>query len=402
MMLQGKKIVLGVTGGIAAYKCATLVRLLVKQGAEVRVVLTKAATEFITPQTLSVLSKNEVLLDFFDKNYNWNNHVHLAEWADVLLIAPLTANTLSKMANGACDNILLATYLSAKSKTIVAPAMDLDMYKHPSVTKNFEILKSFGNKIIPAESGELASGLIGEGRMAEPENIVSYLEDFFSKELPLKGKKALVNAGPTYEPIDPVRFIGNRSSGKMGVALAEELAAKGAAVTLVLGPSHLRTNNYVKTIRVETGDEMYDATTKDFDIMDIVICSAAVADFKAASKSNSKLKKEKGAKAGDRINLELEITKDILAELGRRKKKQFLVGFALETDNLLDYAKEKLKTKNLDLVVANWANEKGAGFASETNKVSLIDKHNKITNFELKAKQDVAADIVNHILEMIK
>ncbi|MBL7933379.1 MAG: bifunctional phosphopantothenoylcysteine decarboxylase/phosphopantothenate--cysteine ligase CoaBC [Bacteroidia bacterium] len=402
-MLHGKKIVLGVTGGIAAYKCATLVRLLVKQGADVRVILTKAATDFITPQTLSVLSKNEVLLDFFDKDFNWNNHVHLAEWADVLLIAPLTANTLSKMANGACDNILLATYLSAKSKTIVAPAMDLDMYKHPSVIKNLSTLKGYGNEIIPAESGELASGLVGEGRMAEPENIVSYLEDFFSKGLPLKGKKALVNAGPTYEPIDPVRFIGNRSSGKMGVALAEELAAKGAEVTLVLGPSHVSiTNKSIKLIKVETGDQMYDATLSGFELSDIVICSAAVADYKAVNKSESKLKKQKGAKAGDRINLELEITKDILAELGRRKKQQLLIGFALETDNLLEYAKDKLKAKNLDLVVANWANEKGAGFASDTNKVSLIDKHNKITNFELKAKQAVAADIVNHILEMIK
>lgn len=402
-MLQGKKIVLGITGGIAAYKCATLVRLLVKQGAEVKVLLTKAATDFITPQTLSVLSKNEVLLDFFDKNHNWNNHVHLAEWADVLLIAPLTANTLSKMANGACDNILLATFLSAKSKTIVAPAMDLDMYKHPSVTRNLGILRSYGNEIIPAENGELASGLVGEGRMAEPETIVGYLENFFKKNLPLKGKKALVNAGPTYEPIDPVRFIGNRSSGKMGIALAEELAAKGADVTLVLGPTHLTTQNKsVKLVKVETGEEMYEATLGSFEDSDIVVCSAAVADYKAANKSSSKLKKQKGAKAGDKINIELEITKDILAELGKRKKKQLLVGFALETDNLVEYAKDKLKSKNLDLVVANWANEKGAGFASDTNKVSLIDKHNKITNFELKAKQAVAADIVNHILEMIK
>ncbi len=402
-MLQRKNIVLGITGGIAAYKCTFLVRLLVKKGADVKVIMTKAAQDFVTPQSLAVLSKNEVISDFFDANHNWNNHVQLAEWADVVLIAPLTANTLAKMAQGACDNILLATYLSAKSKTIVAPAMDLDMYKHPAIFKNLETLKSFGNEIIPSETGELASGLVGEGRMAEPENIVAYLERFFAKGLPLAGKKALINAGPTYEHIDPVRFIGNRSSGKMGLALAEELAKRGAEVTLVLGPSNLRPgNSAIKLIRVETGDEMYDATTSNFSNQDIVICSAAVADFKAANKSNSKLKKQKGAVAGDRLNLELEVTRDILAELGKRKTTQFLVGFSLETDNLMENAAEKLQAKNLDLVVANRANESGSGIGADYNKVSLIDKHNKITNFELKAKWAVASDIVNHILDMIK
>lgn len=396
-MLHQKKIVLGITGGIAAYKCAHLVRLLVKGGAEVKVILTPAATQFITPQTLSVLSKNEVISDFFDKDFNWNNHVHLAEWADVLLIAPLTANTLAKMASGACDSVLLATYFSARSKTIVAPAMDLDMYQHPTVKKNLETLIQHGNLVIPAESGELASGLVGEGRMAEPEHMLAFLNDFFAKDLPLKGKTVLVNAGPTFEAIDPVRFIGNRSSGKMGIALAEELSRKGATVTLVLGPSHLRPKDKaVKVLLVESSDDMHAVMLSEFDNKDLVICSAAVADYKPAQVSDHKIKKRDAL-----FNLELVKTKDILFELGKLKKKQCLVGFALETLNVEEYARQKLKNKNLDLVVANSAIEPGAGFSGDTNKVTIIDKHNKITKFELKNKQEVAADIVNYIIDFV-
>lgn len=397
-MLQYKKIVLGVTGGIAAYKCAHLVRLLIKEGAEVKVIMTKNATEFVTPQTLSVLSKNEVVIDFFDANHNWNNHVHLAEWADVLLITPLTANTLSKMANGLCDNVLLATYLSAKTKTIVAPAMDLDMYQHPTTKENLNKLQSYGNLIIPAESGELASGLSGEGRMAEPENIVEFVKKYFSQNLPLAGKKILVNAGPTYEAIDPVRFIGNRSSGKMGIAIAEKFALLGADVTLVLGPSHLKPAlKSVKLVKVESGAEMYEACLKEFDTSHIAVCSAAVADYKPKTVSDSKIKKKDAE-----LILDLIKTTDILSELGKLKKNQCLVGFALETNDLLNYATQKLKNKNLDIIVANSAVEQGSGFAIDTNKVTIIDKHNKITNFELKTKQEVASDIVNYIIEFVK
>lgn len=397
-MLRNKKIVLGVTGGIAAYKCAHLVRLLVKEGAEVKVVMTKNASEFVTPQTLSVLSKNQVLTDFFDANQNWNNHVHLAEWADVMLIAPLTANTLSKMAHGACDNLLLATYLSAKSKTIVAPAMDLDMYQHPTTKDNLKRLESFGNIVIPAESGELASGLSGEGRMAEPENIVAFLKNFFAANLPLAGKTILVNAGPTYEAIDPVRFIGNRSTGKMGIAIADTFAKLGAKVTLVLGPSHLKpSESSVNLVKVESGLEMFEACMNVFKNCDVAVCSAAVADYRPKTVANSKIKKKDAE-----LNLELIKTTDILSELGKIKTKQCLVGFALETNDLLNYATQKLKNKNLDLIVANSAVEAGSGFATDTNKVIIIDKHNKITNFELKSKQEVAADIVNYIIEFVK
>lgn len=396
-MLKHKKILLGISGGIAAYKSAILVRLLLKEGAEVKVILTKSASDFVTPQTLSVLSKNEVTLDFFDNNHNWNNHVHLAEWADVVLIAPLTANTLAKMATGICDNVLLATYLSAKTKTIVAPAMDLDMYKHPSVKQNLETLKTFGNLIIPAEHGELASGLIGEGRMAEPETIVEFLKNYFSANLPLIGKTALVNAGATYEAIDPVRFVGNRSSGKMGLAIAETLAEKGAEVTLVLGANRVETKNAaLKIINVESSDEMFEAMVSNFQNKDIVICSAAVADYKPAKTNSEKIKKKEEV-----LNLELIKTKDILSELGKQKTKQFLVGFALETQNITEYAKQKLKNKNLDMIVANSASEHGSGFGVDTNKITIIDKHNKISNFELKPKQEVAKDIVNYIIELI-
>lgn len=402
-MLRQKHILLGVTGGIAAYKCAHLVRLLVKEGAEVRVVMTKAATDFVTPNTLSVLSKNEVLIDFFDSDHNWNNHVRLAEWADLMLIAPLTANTLAKMAVGNCDNLLLACYLSARAKTVVAPAMDLDMYQHPTVKKNLEHLKNHGNSVIPAESGELASGLSGTGRMAEPEHIVSWLTEFFSANLPLKGKKALVTAGPTYEAIDPVRFIGNRSSGKMGIALAERLAALGASVRLVLGPVSTPVNDKtIEVLRVESGDEMYEAAINSYDQSDIVICSAAVADYKPAKPATSKIKKNPDGSEGGKMSLELKETKDILKELGARKKNQFLVGFALETENLLENAEQKLQRKNLDLIVANSASQEGSGFGGDSNQVTLIDRNNKTTKFELKPKTEVAVDIVNAILARLK
>lgn len=397
-MLHQKKILLGISGGIAAYKCATLVRSLIKHGAEVKVIMTASAHEFITPQTLSVLSKNEVVSDFYDSSKNWNNHIALAEWADVMLIAPLTANTLAKMASGICDNILLAAYLSAKTKVIVAPAMDLDMYQHASTKFNIEKIKSFGNLVIPAETGELASGLVGEGRMAEPENIISFLNKFFKEQLPLIGKRVLINAGPTYESIDPVRFIGNRSSGKMGVAIADSFANKGAEVTLVIGPGNIKpANKTIKLIDVESADQMYEASKLQFTNCDFAICSAAVADYKPAQAATSKIKK-----SNENFELKLVKTVDILSELGKVKTKQCLVGFALETDNLIEYATKKLKEKNLDLIIANSATENGSGFGVDTNKISIIDKHNKITNFELKTKLEVAEDIVNYIIEFTK
>ena len=397
-MLSNKKIVLGISGGIAAYKCAHLVRLLVKNGAQVKVVLSQAATQFVTPQTLSVLSKNEVWTDFFDASHNWNNHVALSEWADMMVVAPVTANTLAKMAGGQCDSILMAVYFSMRSKVVLAPAMDLEMYQHPTVKLNSEKVSEFGNHIIRAESGELASGLVGEGRMAEPETIVAFIKNYFTKDLPLLGKSALVNAGPTYEAIDPVRFIGNRSSGKMGIALAQHLAALGAKVTLVLGPSSLKLNNkHISLIRVESSEQMYEATLANYKQQDIVICSAAVADYKPKQISEEKIKKQEFG-----IDLELVKTQDILAELGKQKENQCLVGFALETHNLIENATKKLKNKNLDLIVANSAIDEGSGFGGNTNKISILNKHNKITHFELKSKEEVAADIVHYIIDFIK
>jgi phosphopantothenoylcysteine decarboxylase/phosphopantothenate--cysteine ligase len=398
VILHNKHILLGITGGIAAYKCATLVRLLIKEGAQVKVVMTKSAGDFVTPKTLSVLSKNEVVTDFFDNNNNWNNHVHLAEWADVMIIAPLTANTLSKMANGLCDNMVMACYLSARSKVFVAPAMDLDMYQHLTTKENLNTLTKNGNSIIPVESGELASGLIGEGRMAEPEHIVEFIKKELSKNLPLAGKKVLVNAGPTYEAIDPVRFIGNRSSGKMGIAIADEFAKQGADVTLVLGPSNLKPSQHqVKVIPVESAEEMLHHCQNIFRNVDIAVLSAAVADYKPKTVAISKIKKN-----DTELNLELTKTVDILETLGKQKKKQLLVGFALETNHLIDYAKEKIKKKNLDFIIANSAIEPGAGFGVDTNKITIIDKHNKILTFELKNKQEVAEDIVNFTLNYLK
>lgn len=392
-VLQNKKILLGITGGIAAYKCAHLVRLLIKKGAEVKVIMTPSATQFVTPETLSVLSKNPVVSEFFDGQLNWNNHVHLAEWADVFIIAPATANTLAKFTTGVCDNIVTACYLSARSKVFIAPAMDLDMYQHPTTKANLKTLEGFGNIIIPAETGELASGLVGEGRMAEPENIVSFLEKFLSANLPLAGKKVLVNAGPTYEAIDPVRFIGNRSSGKTGVLLADEFCNQGAEVTLVLGPSvHKPKNASVKVINIETAEDMFAKCVEVFKSVDIAVLSAAVADYKPKEQSGSKIKK-----SNSEINLELTKTKDILSELGKQKTKQILVGFALETDNALDYAKEKIKNKNLDLIVVNTTSEKNPAFGSDFNTISIIDKHNNLVNFEFKSKTEIAKDIVEAI-----
>jgi phosphopantothenoylcysteine decarboxylase/phosphopantothenate--cysteine ligase len=396
-MLKNKHILLGVTGGIAAYKCAHLVRLLIKEGAVVKVVMTKAAEDFVTSKTLSVLSKNEVVTDFFDATNNWNNHVALAEWADVMIVAPVTANTLTKFATGLCDNVVTACYLSARSKVFLAPAMDLDMYRHPTTKQNLAVLAKNGNTIIPAESGELASGLVGEGRMAEPEHIIDFIKQELQKQLPLAGKNVLVNAGPTYEAIDPVRFIGNRSSGKMGVAIADEFAALGAHVTLVLGPSQQRpSQNNVSVIAVESAAEMLEACQSVFADVDIAVLSAAVADYKPKHVSDTKIKKKEGE-----LTLELVKTPDILETLGKQKQNQVLAGFALETDHIIDYAKAKIQKKNLDLIVANSATEKGAGFGVDTNKITIIDKHNKLYNFELKSKREVAKDIVTFIIHYL-
>ncbi|MBT0608597.1 bifunctional phosphopantothenoylcysteine decarboxylase/phosphopantothenate--cysteine ligase CoaBC [Aequorivita echinoideorum] len=401
-VLHGKNILLGVTGGIAAYKTAFLVRLLIKKGANVKVVMTPAAKEFVTPLTLSTLSKNEVFSSFTnegdDDNHRdavWNNHVELALWADFFIIAPATANTLSKMVSGTVDNLLLAVYLSAKCPVYFAPAMDLDMYKHPSTENSFQKLKDFGNIQIPAAFGELASGLVGEGRMAEPEAIVSFLEKDILKKMPLNGKKILITAGPTFEAIDPVRFIGNHSSGKMGFALAEEAAKLGAEVTLISGPVHLEIkNNAVKLIRVTSAEEMYNAAHQIFDTCDIAILSAAVADYRPAAIASEKIKK-----AENEFQLQLIKTKDILASLGTIKKHQFLVGFALETQNEIENAKSKLKKKNLDLIVLNSLRDKGAGFQSDTNKITLISKDNKTMPFSVKSKTEVAQDILHYIIE---
>lgn len=398
IMIKGKRIILGITGGIAAYKCAYLVRQLVKEGAEVKVVMTPAATEFVSVKTLSVLSKNQVITDYFDQANNWNNHVALAEWADLIVLAPLTANTMAKMVTGICDNVLMAVLLSARSKIMVAPAMDLDMYKHPTTVNNLNTIESRGVSVIPAGTGELASGLYGEGRMAEPEAIAQTISDYFTSNLRFSGKKVLVNAGPTYEALDPVRFMGNRSTGKMGIAIADQFAKEGAKVILVLGPTHLSTTERsVEVRRVETSDQMYSACLTEFDTCDIVVCSAAVADFKPKHPSDIKIKKDKAAPT-----LDLTPTVDILKELGLRKTKQLLVGFALETENVTDYARGKLVSKNADMIVANSAIEKGSGFASDTNRISIVDRRNNLVNFELKPKTEVAKDIVEYIHQFMK
>jgi phosphopantothenoylcysteine decarboxylase/phosphopantothenate--cysteine ligase len=396
-VLRGKKIILGISGGIAAYKTANLVRLFIKAGAHVQVIMTPASLDFITPLTLATLSKNPVYSTFFDEEngFKWNNHVDLGLWGDLMVIAPATANTLSKMANGTCDNLVLATYLSAKCPVYFAPAMDLDMYKHPSTLQTFSTLTQFGNVMIPAESGELASGLSGEGRMAEPENIVAFLEADLSKNLPLKGKKILITAGPTYEAIDPVRFIGNHSSGKMGYDLANEAANLGAEVVLVSGPTNLKvTNDSIEVIHVVSAKEMYDACMSQYEIMDVLIAAAAVADYKPKTSAKQKIKKSEEV-----FSLELEKTNDILATLGQLKTKQYLVGFALETENEIENAKLKIQKKNLDLIVLNSLQDAGAGFGGSTNKVTFIDSDFNIEPKELKLKEEVAKDILNKVIK---
>ena len=402
-IFSGKKVLLGVSGGIAAYKTATLVRLFIKAGAEVQVIMTPASKDFVTPLTLSTLSKKPVYSSFFNEDEKdeqakqeatWNNHVEIGLWADLMIIAPATANTLSKMVNGNCDNLLLAVYLSAKCPVYFAPAMDLDMYKHPSTLASFAALNNFGNIMIPAESGELASGLSGEGRMAEPENIVAFLENDILGKLPLRGKKIMITAGPTYEAIDPVRFIGNHSSGKMGFDIAHEAAKLGGEVTLISGPSHLNTTDKsINLIRVVSADEMYNVCHLYFEKTDVAIAAAAVADYRPINVASQKIKKTESS-----FNIELEKTKDILASLGDLKKNQFLIGFALETENEIENAKLKIQKKNLDLIVLNSLQDKGAGFGTPTNKVTFIDRNFSIEPMDLKSKSKVAQDILNKVI----
>jgi phosphopantothenoylcysteine decarboxylase/phosphopantothenate--cysteine ligase len=394
--MKGKKILLGITGSIAAYKSAYLVRLFIKTGAEVKVIMTPSANDFVSKLTLSTLSRNPVLTELFDEE-SWANHVMLGRWADVMLIAPLSCNTLAKMANGQCDNLLLAVYLSSACPVAVAPAMDEDMWQHPATKDNIRKLESFGNKIIPVEKGDLASGLIGEGRMAEPEQILQYLDDNFFQPQILKGKKALVSAGPTYESIDPVRFIGNHSSGKMGFAIANELYKRGAKVTLIMGPSQLDfSTNGIELIRVTTADEMYKACKKEFNNVDIAVMSAAIADYTPAETAKEKIKKLES-----KFTIELVKTKDILKELGEKKKKnQVIVGFALETENAKKNALEKLNSKNADMIILNSLKDKGAGFSHDTNKITIFDKKGKEFKFDMKSKQEVAKDIVDTIIQL--
>ena len=399
-ILKDKNILLGVTAGIAAYKTAHLVRQFIKAGANIKVVMTPASKDFITPLTLSTLSKNPVHSSFTnedDDNAVWNNHVDLGLWADLFVIAPATANTLSKMANGTCDNLLLATYLSAKCPVYFAPAMDLDMYKHESTKHSFEKLNSFGNTMIPATSGELASGLVGEGRMAEPEDILAFIEADVLTKLPLKGKKVLITAGPTYEAIDPVRFIGNHSSGKMGFEIAKAAANLGAEVILVTGPTHQSMSLSLVDVKpVVSAQDMYDQVHKYYQYTDIAILSAAVADYRPKQVAEQKIKK-----VDSTLTVELEKTKDILKSLGQEKTNQFLVGFALETNNELQHAKAKLEAKKLDLIVLNSLRDKGAGFGVSTNKVTFITKSNQVIENELKSKAEVAKDLMQLILKQI-
>lgn len=395
--MQGKKIILGITGSIAAYKSAFLVRLLIKAGCEVKVIMTEAASGFISPLTLSTLSKNEVLSNI-SSDEAWNNHVDLGLWADIMLIAPLSANTLAKMANGICDNLLTAVYLSAKCPVFFAPAMDLDMWKHPSTQKNITAIQSYGNTMIDVGVGELASGLVGAGRMAEPEEIVQALTIFFDQKGPLKGKKVLITAGPTHESIDPVRFIGNRSSGKMGLSIANQCIEMGAHVTLVIGPNHLEIPSAIEVVKVESAADMYSACDLRFDDMDVAVLAAAVADFTPKHVANQKIKKQPHGG----LTLELGRTTDIAASLGARKRKnQVIVGFALETNDELANAKQKLKKKNFDFIVLNSMRDKGATFGHDTNKVTIISADNKIREFELKTKDEVAVDIMNLVIDHI-
>jgi phosphopantothenoylcysteine decarboxylase/phosphopantothenate--cysteine ligase len=399
-VFHGKKVLIGVTAGIAAYKTANLVRLFIKSGAEVQVIMTPASKDFVTPLTLSTLSKNPVHSTFYDQedeNELWNNHVELGLWADFMLIAPATANTLSKMTNGACDNLLLATYLSAKCPVYFAPAMDLDMYKHPSTLDSLNKLQEFGNIMIPATSGELASGLVGQGRMAEPEDILSFIEKDIYDKLPLRSKRILITAGPTYEAIDPVRFIGNHSSGKMGFELAHTAATLGAKVFLVAGPSAQKVqHSAIERIDVRSAEEMYQACHEYYASVDVAILSAAVADYRPKNVADQKIKKKDVS-----LTIELEPTKDILKSLGEAKEHQLLVGFALETNNEIANAEAKIRKKNLDLIVLNSLRDKGAGFATDTNKITIIDADFEQTSFELKSKREVSVDIVNEIIQKL-
>lgn len=399
-MLKGKKILLGVCGSIASYKSAILLRLLVKAGADVKVIMTPDASHFITPLTLSTLSKNPVYASYFKSDTGeWNSHVELALWADFILIAPVTANTLAKFANGICDNLLTAVYLSAKCKIYFAPAMDLDMWLHPAVKRNVSELQSFGNILIKPAFGELASGLTGEGRMSEPDEIISFLKTHQNSFLPLKNKRAIVTAGPTFEPIDPVRFIGNHSSGKMGFAIAEELARQGASVSLISGPSaQILTDKSIKRINVQSAEDMSLAITKIFSDADITVMSAAVADYKPANFSKEKIKKSPST-----FSIDLIKTTDILSSLGEIKRyDQILVGFALETNNEEEHAIEKLKKKNLDFIVLNSLKDSGAGFQVDTNKITIIDKDLRREAYPLKTKDEVAVDICKKIIDIIK
>ena len=400
-MLKGKHIILGITGSIAAYKAAYIIRGLVKKGAEVQVVITPSGKEFITPLTLATLSSHPVISEFFsNRDGTWNSHVDLGLWADAMLIAPATASTIGKMANGIADNMLVTTYLSCKAPVFVAPAMDLDMFAHPTTQQNLDRLRSFGNRIIEPASGELASHLVGKGRMEEPDKIIEVLEEFFSEQQELKGKKIVITAGPTYEKIDPVRFIGNYSSGKMGYALAEACANRGAEVILVSGPVSLSTHHpSIKRIDVESADEMYEATVHAFQEANAAILCAAVADYRPENKAEQKIKREKD----EELLLRLVANKDIAAALGSMKKDgQVLVGFALETQNGVQHATGKLERKNLDFIVLNSLSDAGAGFRCDTNKVSILERNGQITEYALKSKTEVAGDIVNKLVDYLR
>lgn len=400
-MLKGKHIILGITGSIAAYKAAYIIRGLVKKGAEVQVVITPSGKEFITPLTLATLSSHPVISEFFsNRDGTWNSHVDLGLWADVMLIAPATASTIGKIANGIADNMLVTTYLSCKAPVFVAPAMDLDMFAHPTTQQNLDRLRSFGNRIIEPASGELASHLVGKGRMEEPDKIIEALEEFFSEQQELKGKKIVITAGPTYEKIDPVRFIGNYSSGKMGYALAEACANRGAEVILVSGPVSLSTHHpSIKRIDVESADEMYEATVHAFQEANAAILCAAVADYRPENKAEQKIKREKD----EELLLRLVANKDIAAALGSMKKDgQVLVGFALETQNGVQHATGKLERKNLDFIVLNSLSDAGAGFRCDTNKVSILERNGQITEYALKNKTEVAGDIVNKLVDYLR
>jgi len=398
-MLKGKHIIVGVTGSIAAYKAAALVRLLVKEGAVVKVVMTELAKQFITPLTMATLSKHPVMVEFYNpENGDWHSHVDMGLWADLFLIAPATANTLGKMAHGVADNLLLTTYLSAKCPVMVAPAMDLDMYRHPATRRNLEILRGYGNVVVEPAEGELASGLVGQGRMAEPEEIVAFVRAYFSRQGELQGRKVLVTAGPTYEKIDPVRFIGNYSTGKMGFALAEAFAERGAEVVLIAGPVSIETQmEGIRRVDVESAAQMYEQVLTYAGDCDVVVSCAAVADFTPARQVGEKMKR-----GAEKVVLELSPTPDIAAELGRRKREgQVLVGFALETNDELEHALQKLHKKNLDLIVLNSLKDERAGFGYDTNKVTMIDRQENRYAYPLKTKKEVAGDIADRVVKLL-